>query len=132
AKRSGIKTTFEVSPDFDRIPGDQELALFRVLQESLTNVHRHSGSSTAVIRLMTRDRVVMLEVIDVGKGMQSKNNEDEVHGWKGALGVGLRGMKERMQQLGGSLEISSGEEGTTITAALPLPDAELVERKEGE
>ncbi|MGB6596051.1 MAG: ATP-binding protein, partial [Candidatus Acidiferrum sp.] len=80
----------------------------------------------------TRDRVVMLQVIDVGKGMQSKNNEDEVRGWKGALGVGLRGMKERMQQLGGSLEISSGEEGTTITAALPLPDAELVERKEGE
>jgi signal transduction histidine kinase len=52
-KRSGIKTTFEVSPEFDRIPGDLELALFRVLQESLTNVHRHSGSPTATVRLLT-------------------------------------------------------------------------------
>ena len=122
-KRSGIKTTFEVSPDFDRIPGDLELALFRVLQESLTNVHRHSGSSTAVVRLLTKDRSVVLQVIDEGKGTQSKNLEGRAQDWMGTFGVGLRGMNERLRQLGGSLDLSSNQEGTTVTAMLPLPIA---------
>lgn len=113
-KRSGIKTTFEVSPGFDRILGDHELALFRVLQESLTNVHRHSGSSTAEVRLLTKDRTAVLQVIDNGKGTLPQD-------WM-AFGVGLRGMNERMRQLGGDLEIASDQEGTTITASLPLPD----------
>ena len=123
-KRSGIKTTFEVSPEFDRIPGDLELALFRVLQESLTNVHRHSGSSTASVRLLTRNRAVILEVIDEGKGTQSKNWKDRAQDWMGAFGVGLRGMNERMRQLGGSLELSSTQGGTTVTATIPIPEAE--------
>ena len=105
-KRSGIKTTLEVSPEFDRIPGDMELAIFRVLQESLTNVHRHSGSSTAIVRLLTKDQAVVLQVIDAGKGTQSKNLEDGTQGWMGTFGVGLRGMNERLRQLGGSLELS--------------------------
>jgi PAS domain S-box-containing protein len=123
-KRSGIKTTFEVSPDFDRIPGDLELALFRVIQESLTNVHRHSGSSTASVRLLTKDRVVILQVIDEGKGGQSKNGEDRGQDWMGALGVGLRGMTERMRQLGGNLKLSSAQGGTTVTATIPIPEEE--------
>ena len=123
-KRSGIKTTFEVSPDFDRIPSDLELALFRVLQESLTNVHRHSGSSTARARLLTRNRAVILEVSDEGKGTQSKNSKDRAQDWMGAFGVGLRGMSERMRQLGGTLELSSTQAGTTVTATLPLREAE--------
>ena len=123
-KRSGIKTTFEVSSVFDRIPGDLELALFRVLQESLTNVHRHSGSSTAIVRLLTRNRAVILQVIDEGKGTGSKNWEDRAQDWMGAFGVGLRGMSERMRQLRGDLEIASTEAGTTITATLPLSDSE--------
>jgi PAS domain S-box-containing protein len=123
-KRSGIKTTFEVSPDFDRIPGDQELALFRVLQESLTNVHRHSGSSTAVVRLLIKNRAAILQITDEGKGSQLKNADDRAQDWMGAFGVGLRGMNERMRQLGGDLEISSTQEGTAVTAALPLPDSE--------
>jgi PAS domain S-box-containing protein len=123
-KRSGIKTTFEVSPDFDRIPGDQELALFRVLQESLTNVHRHSGSSAAVVRLLIKNRAAILQVTDEGKGSLSKNGEDRAQDWMGAFGVGLRGMNERMRQLGGDLEISSAQEGTTVTATLPLPDTQ--------
>ncbi len=122
-KRSGIKTTFEVSPEFDRIPGDLELALFRVLQESLTNVHRHSGSSTAIVRLLTTNRTVVLQVIDEGNVAQSKNLGDMAQGWMGAFGVGLRGMDERLRQLGGTLELSSTREGTTVTATLPLPDA---------
>jgi PAS domain S-box-containing protein len=122
-KRSGIKTTFDVSPDFDRVPGDLELALFRVLQESLTNVHRHSGSSTAIVRLLTKDQAVILQVIDEGKGSQSKNLEDRAKDWMGTFGVGLRGMNERLRQLGGSLELSSNREGTTVSATLPLPNA---------
>jgi PAS domain S-box-containing protein len=123
-KRSGIKTTFEVSSVFDRIPGDLELALFRVLQESLTNVHRHSGSSRASVRLLTRNRAVILQVTDEGKGTESKNWEDRAQEWMGTFGVGLRGMNERMRQLGGGLELSSAHGGTTVTATVPLPDAE--------
>src|SRR5580692_9864632 len=121
--RSGITTTFDVSPDLDRVPGDLELALFRVLQESLTNVHRHSGSSTAIVRLLSKDHAVILQVIDEGKGTQSKNLEDRVQDWMGTFGVGLRGMNERLRQLGGSLELSSTREGTTVSATLPLPNA---------
>lgn len=123
-KRSGIETTFEVSPEFDRIPGDLELALFRVLQESLTNVHRHSGSPRATVRLLTEHRCVLLQIIDEGKGTQAMNGEDQAGDWKG-LGVGLRGMNERVRQLGGSLELSSVHGGTTVTAKVPIPEAEL-------
>jgi PAS domain S-box-containing protein len=124
-KRSGIKTTFEVSPEFDRIPGDLELALFRILQESLTNVHRHSGSPTATVRLLTVDRCVILQIIDEGCGTQSKTLENRALDWMSALGVGLRGMNERVRQLGGSLELSSAQGGTTVTARVPIPEAAL-------
>ena len=125
-KRSGIKTTFEVSPEFDRIRGDLELALFRVLQESLTNVHRHSGSSTAIVRLYSNGPTVVLQVADEGKGTLAKNLEFPAHDLMGAaFGVGLRGMTERMRQLRGDLQISSTEGGTTITATLPLRDSEV-------
>ena len=122
-KRSGIETTFEVSPEFDRIPGDLELALFRVLQESLTNVYLHSGSPTATVRLLAKNRAVILQVIDEGKAPQSINWENRAQEWMGALGVGLRGMNERMRQLGGGLELSCAQAGTIITATVPLPDA---------
>jgi PAS domain S-box-containing protein len=123
-KRSGIKTTFEVSPEFDRICGDLELALFRVLQESLTNVHRHSGSSTAIVRLYSNGPTVVLQVTDEGKGTLAKDLDGSAHDLMAAFGVGLRGMSERMRQLKGGLEISSTEAGTTITATLPLRDSE--------
>jgi PAS domain S-box-containing protein len=123
-KRSGIKTTFEISPEFDRIHGDLELALFRVLQESLTNVHRHSGSSTAIVRLYIHGPAVVLQVTDAGKGTPTKNLEGPAHDLMGAFGVGLRGMSERMRQLRGELQISSTEGGTTITATLPVRDSE--------
>ena len=124
-KRSGIKTAFEVSPEFDRIPSDLELALFRVLQESLTNVHRHSGSSTAIVRLLTENQNVILQIIDEGKGTQSKNLEDRTQDWMGTFGVGLRGMNERVRQLGGTLELFSTEAGTTVSATLPLSETKV-------
>ena len=126
-KRSGIKTIFEASSDFDRFPGDLELALFRVLQESLTNVHRHSGSATATVRLLAEGGYAILQVIDAGKGAQSEDRERQAADWMGAFGVGLRGMTERMRQLGGDLAVSSSPHGTTITATLPLNAGSVVQ-----
>jgi PAS domain S-box-containing protein len=118
-KRSNIQTTFEVDPDFSRLSREVELALFRVLQESLTNVHRHSGSSTASIRLSMKDGMAVLEIKDEGKGIPSQLLEESGEDWLGSLGVGLRGMHERMRQLRGKLEISSTEKGTVVTANVP-------------
>lgn len=119
-KRSGIKATFETPPDFGRLPRDVEIAIFRVLQESLTNVHRHSGSPTADVRVMIKDSAVVLEVHDQGKGIPAGHLQECGRDWPGAVGVGLRGMSERMRQLGGSLELSSSPTGTTVIATVPI------------
>jgi PAS domain S-box-containing protein len=121
-KRSGIKTSLEILPDFRRLPAEVELALFRVLQESLTNIHRHSGSGTANIRLQVNGSVI-LEVSDQGKGTQLRDFEGSDRDWTGALGVGVRGMRERMRQVGGTLELSSTAEGTTVKATIPIHEA---------
>jgi PAS domain S-box-containing protein len=118
--RSGIKTAFEVQTDLGRLPRDSELALFRVLQESLTNVHRHSGSDTADVRLLTKDGMCILSIEDKGKGIPSEFLEQAGKEWIAAPGVGLRGMNERMRQLGGKLEIGSTKNGTTVRAMVPM------------
>ena len=118
AKRSGIQTTLEITDTFGRLPRDVELAIFRVLQESLTNVHRHSGSSTAHIRVLTENEMVRVEIKDRGKGIPPallESTRDAL----GTLGVGLRGMSERMRQLGGTLELFSTDTGTTVCASVP-------------
>jgi len=117
--RSGIKTTFDVRADFGRLCRDAELALFRVLQESLTNIHRHSGSQTAHIRLSTKAETTVLEIKDRGTGIVPRPSEQSRGDQIGAPGVGLRGMNERMLHLGGRLEIVSTQEGTTVRAVLP-------------
>ncbi len=117
--RSGIKTTFEVQTTFGRLPRESELALFRVLQEGLTNVHRHSGSSTAHVRLSARGAMVILEIEDRGKGIPSELLAEFCQEWMGGLGIGVRGMNERMRQLGGRLDLVSNEGGTTVTAMVP-------------
>jgi PAS domain S-box-containing protein len=122
-KRSGIKTTFEISPELGRMTADVELVFFRVLQESLTNVHRHSGSETAAVKLFVKDGSVVLEVSDRGKGTQARKFEEGGADWMGALGVGLRGMNERVRQIGGRLELHSSGEGTTVAATVPLETA---------
>jgi PAS domain S-box-containing protein len=119
-KRSGIKTTFNISAEMERLPADVELVFFRVLQESLTNVHRHSGSETAEIKLFIQDKKVVLEVSDRGKGAQIHTFEEGGQDWMGVLGVGLRGMNERVRQVGGKLELKSSPEGTTVIASVPL------------
>jgi PAS domain S-box-containing protein len=118
--RSGINTAFVVQPGFGRLPRDFELALFRVLQESLTNVHRHSGSQTAQVRLSMKDGSVVLEVEDAGKGVSPNLLEQSGQDWMGAPGVGVRGMNERMRQLGGRLELTSSDSGTRLSAIIPV------------
>ena len=117
--RSGIKTTFEVQTEFGRLPRESELALFRVLQEGLTNVHRHSGSPTAHVRLLVEGRNGVLEIEDDGKGIRPELLEEFCQDWMGGLGIGVRGMNERMRQLGGRLELASNDQGTTVTAKVP-------------
>ena len=124
--RSGIKTTFTVQPEFARLPRDSELALFRVLQEALTNVHRHSGSKSAAVRLLVKNRIGILEVEDKGKGVSPRLLEQSNRDWTGALGVGIRGMNERMRQLGGKLELVSNENGSIVRATLPVEVSESV------
>src|SRR5579859_4688424 len=119
SSRSQIDITFEKDPAFPRLSRDLELAMFRILQEALTNVHRHSGSRTAEVRLFLRDDTAVLEIEDHGSGIDPQLL-DRVRN-EGALGIGLRGMTERMHQLGGQLHIESAcQKGTTITAIAPI------------
>ena len=90
-----------------------------MLQESLTNVHRHSGSPEAAVRLRIEQGEFILEVTDKGRGIPVPKFEDAGRDWMGSLGVGLRGMTERMNQVSGRLEISSTDKGTTVRAIVP-------------
>ena len=121
SKRSAIQTTYEIPDDVVRLPSDVELALFRVFQESLTNVHRHSASKTAHVRLVVENHKALIEIKDLGQGIPahpSDLNSDSL----ATLGVGIRGMRERVRQLGGQLEIVSSPEGTTVRASIPLKE----------
>jgi PAS domain S-box-containing protein len=125
SSRSGIKTSFKAEEAFGRLASDAELAMFRVLQESLTNVHRHSGSETADVRLLTHDGSAVLEVEDKGKGFNQSLLEQGGEDWMGSLGVGVRGMNERMRQLKGKLEIISQEGRTLVRATIPVSHHEI-------
>jgi len=119
AERSGINMNLDIPPDFVRLPTDRETALFRVVQESLTNIHRHSGSTTASIRLMSDAENVRLEVTDQGCGVLAGKLQHDVDE-KTVFGMGIVGMKERIRQFGGQLTLSTGRQGTTVTATLPV------------
>ena len=117
AERSGIKVDLELPGSFERRPLDTETALFRIVQESLINIHRHAGSEIARIRLCRDAETLVLEIEDRGHGIPSASPR---HIMNGGDGVGIAGMCERLEQLGGSLEIESGDGGTTVRARLPL------------
>jgi PAS domain S-box-containing protein len=119
-ERSRIEVKFECPSDFGRLPQDLETALFRVVQESLTNIHRHSGSPVASVRLCRSDHEVRLEVEDQGRGISVDKRKAMDAG--GLPGVGIRGMRERIRQLGGSLEISSDVRGTMVVVRLAVPE----------
>jgi two-component system, NarL family, sensor kinase len=118
-KRSGIQTSLDISQACNRMPGDVELAVFRILQESLTNVHRHSGGQRADVRIRCEATAVKLEVKDNGKGIPADLWEPAKDS-RGTRGVGLRGMNERVSRLGGTLELVSTPAGTTVVATIPL------------
>ena len=117
-QRSGIAATLEGDRNFGRLNSDLEFAIFRVVQECLTNVHRHSGSSEATVRLLRSDAEVRLEVRDRGRGLPA-GKQFGLSGI-GTMGVGLRGMRERILQLGGNLNVQSNAGGTTIVATFPI------------
>jgi PAS domain S-box-containing protein len=118
-QRSGIKVSLHVPPESQRrLPGSVEILLFRILQESLTNIHRHSNSLLADIRLEIAEEEALLQVTDYGQGFSAELLEDVRSGL--ARGVGLRGMRERVGEAGGRLEIESDSNGTVVRAIVPL------------
>jgi signal transduction histidine kinase len=121
-KRSGVETKLDIRDGEGRLPDAVELALFRVLQESLTNVHRHSGAGKAYVSLNTEGHSIVLRVKDDGKGMPAHVLEGlQENGASG--GVGLAGMTERIHEIGGRLEIHSNAFGTEIVARVPVQRA---------
>jgi signal transduction histidine kinase len=119
AKRSGLKIDLKIEPDqgFGRLPSEMEMTLFRVVQEGLTNVLRHSGSPEAAIRIARDSQSVVMSIVDKGEGIPAeKLAKVQTYG----SGVGLAGMRERVRQLGGSMKIESNSGGTAIRIGLPI------------
>jgi|HubBroStandDraft_3_1064219.scaffolds.fasta_scaffold03983_2 PAS domain S-box-containing protein len=123
-ERSKISVDLELPEDLGRLQQDSETAIFRIVQECLTNIHRHSESPVARIRIRRTDIEVSLEVEDRGKGIPAEKRQAMDSG--GTAGVGIRGMRERLRQLGGSLEINSNDTGTVVVARLPVASTSLI------
>jgi signal transduction histidine kinase len=123
AQRTGIHVDLEMSPTPTRLPGDIELALYRIVQEGLTNIHLHSGSKRAHICLRFRPDQAVLTVADEGHGIPPGVLE---RGWRrdAKRGIGISGMRERIRQLGGQFEILTGTNGTTLTAIVMLREGQ--------
>jgi signal transduction histidine kinase len=119
SSRSGIQVNVDVQKDLGRFPHELELTLFRILQEALTNVHRHSASSSVNITLFRDVDGVTLQVEDYGRGVPDETLK-RLRTAKAVVGVGITGMRERVRQLGGRLEIESDDKGTLIKATLPF------------
>jgi signal transduction histidine kinase len=120
--RSGIVLTASVPCQLERMPRDVELTLFRILQEALTNVHRHSGSRAARVALTRGTDSVSLEIEDFGKGLQD-DGVTNAAGPPATIGVGIAGMRERVRQLGGTIEFRNTGSGTLIRTVLPTASA---------
>jgi signal transduction histidine kinase len=125
-ERSNVKVTVDLSPEVGRLPPTMEISIFRIVQECLTNVYRHSESKTALIRIRpSRDKSISVQVCDEGKGIPSDNGASILVG--NNRGVGLSGMRERVRELGGTLDIHSNEGGTTVTALLPVANMAVID-----
>lgn len=123
-ERSGIDIQLDIPEGFGRLPRDLELVIFRLVQESVTNIHRHSGSASAEIRMAHESDAVTIEVRDRGKGM----SEEELKKIReGGSGVGIRGMRERLRQFQGEFRIESGGMGTRVLVRIPIPQAAMME-----
>jgi PAS domain S-box-containing protein len=115
-ERSGLDVNLRIPDNFERLPADTELVIFRIVQESLTNVHRHSGSKTASIRIAHEADRIIVEIQDHGKGMSA---ERLIEIRSQGSGVGISGMRERLRHFNGELLVESNSSGTTILATLP-------------
>lgn len=122
AERSQIDTRLDIPSGFVRLPKEVELSIFRVVQECLTNIHRHSGSPTASVRLRVEGAAVKVEIEDAGKGMSLENGSGFLP--PSHCGVGLCGMRERLRLLGGTLKLQSSSHGTQVTAVFPFLHAD--------
>jgi signal transduction histidine kinase len=118
AQRGEIQAKISFPENMNRLPKSIELALFRILQESLTNVHRHSGSPTVEIDVDVENDTVTLAVRDAGRGISEQVLERFRE--TGAAGIGLAGMRERVADLGGDLQVQSNKAGTVLVASIPL------------
>ena len=118
SERSKIKVDLLVPEEFGRLSNEIEIAIFRMIQECLTNIHRHAACDAATVRVLEEDHQVFVEVRDGGKGIPL-DKQLELSA-SGRSGVGFRGMRERVRQLGGRLEIRSDGSGTVVTAKVPL------------
>ena len=126
-ERSNLTIDLSLSEEIGRLPRDMELVIFRVVQECLTNIHRHSGSKTALIRLARDSDTIVVEVQDSGNGI-SPQKLAELQA--GGSGVGIAGMRERVRQLGGKMNIDSDASGTRIS--LTFPFVETISQKKSE
>jgi PAS domain S-box-containing protein len=118
AERTSLRIRLDIAEDFGRLPRDMELVVFRTVQECLTNIHRHSGSKTASIRIARQADRITVAVEDCGHGM-SRETLQRLK--SSGSGVGIAGMHERLRQFGGTLSIDSDRSGTQIRMKIPLP-----------
>jgi signal transduction histidine kinase len=121
AERSSISVSLQIVAGLGRLSRELEIAVFRIVQECLTNVHRHSGSERATIHVSRDDRNVTVQVRDFGRGIHSGNGMDSSREMR--PGVGMMGMRERVRQLGGRLDVSSDAQGTLVVAVMELEPA---------
>jgi signal transduction histidine kinase len=129
-KRSGIATKLDLPEHVHRLPRRTETALFRILQEALTNVHRHSGSRAVEVSVTADESKVMLIVKDFGMGVPREVLD---RFWKtGNVGVGLAGIRERLKELGGTLEIESNLDGTLLRATIPECSTDISDSDDGD
>lgn len=121
-QRSGIAIDLKLPPDLGRLPREVELAVFRVLQESLNNIHRHSGATRASVEISRRPSAIRMKIADAGRGVQEDTWPPDRNA-PTTPGVGIAGMRERVAQLGGRLEIRSATAGTTLEVFIPLHES---------
>ena len=123
-KRSGVHVV-AVLGEIGRLPAPIELALFRVVQESLANVHRHASATAVSIRISTRDNALALEIQDRGRGLRQRRPHRNRERVPGTLGVGIQGMRERIRQLHGTFDIEFTDRGTTVRVGVPLTEVTI-------
>jgi signal transduction histidine kinase len=119
-QRASLEVELLIQEDFGRLPADAELTIFRIVQECMTNVHRHSGSRSASVEITREEGVVLLAVADTGRGIAAKELANLL---SEGSGVGLRGIRERIRSLNGDLRVESEQgRGTTVIVTLPIND----------